>query len=333
MIFLVVFGHLIEPIIKESNVIKVMYMSIYSFHMPVFILLSGMLSNIELTEKRIKKYVFTLLVPFLVFTVLYEIFNMAATGKISHYTLNFQPYWILWFLLSMFIWKIFLPVIMQFRYPLILSILISLGAGFVSDIGYFLGLSRTLYFFPFFVLGYQLGAKGLSNKYLQQLPKSLYFLIIVLNIVIFWVYKDIPHQWLYGSNSYSALGSDNIEGLVIRTCLYLISFTTAISILKLIPSNNIKVSHAGQNTLSVYIWHGFFVKTAMYFGIIQMLGNISTPFALSSIFVFSILLTAILSTDFITKITHNLLLLPLKVIFLKVSYRVNRMMFYVKSRN
>jgi fucose 4-O-acetylase-like acetyltransferase len=310
MIFLVVFGHLIEPIVNQSEVIKIIYKSIYSVHMPVFIILAGVFTKLDASQRIILKNIKSLIVPFVVFTILYEIFNILATGKISNYSLNWQPYWILWFLFSMFIWKTTLPIIMQFKFPLILSIVISLCAGYVSDAGYFLAISRTLYFFPFFVLGYKLGSSLLSNNFLLKIPRVIYFIILLVNILFFWVFSDLPHQWLYGSFSYSRIGDVEWFSFIIRSILYFVSVISSIAILMLIPNYHSALSIRGQNSLFVYVWHGFFVKVGMYFGVMQILSNLSNALALVTLFISAILITALLSSAFMANITNRFLLVP-----------------------
>jgi len=317
MIFLVVFGHFIEPVISKSEGIKAIFMSIYSFHMPVFIILSGMLSKVDLSENRIVKNITSLIVPFLIFTVLYEILNVITGKGISHYTLTWQPYWILWFLFSMFIWKTTLPIVMQFRFPLLLSVLISLAAGYVSDVGYFLGISRTLYFFPFFIVGYILGPKVLSSEFLKKIPSLVYLLVLALNLSIFWLCRELPHQWLYGSVGYAKVGDADVSALLVRATLYLISFISSIAILMLMPSKETVLTKRGENSLFVYIWHGFFIKIAVYFGLINMLINVSSVFALIVLFVSSIVITGLLSNQFVATQTNSLLLKPFQKLILK----------------
>lgn len=316
MILLVVFGHLIEPIINQSEVIKTIYKSIYSFHMPVFIILAGAFTKVHISQDTILKNIKALIIPFLVFTFLYEIFNIIGAGKISHYTLAWQPYWILWFLFSMFIWKISLPIITQFKFPLLLSILISLCAGYVSDVGYFLGISRTLYFLPFFILGHKLGSSLLSNPFLIKIPRVFYFAILLINILVFWVFSDLSHQWLYGSFSYSRIGNTESFPFIIRSTIYCVSVVTSISILMLIPNWESPLSTRGQNSLYVYVWHGFFVKVAMYLGIMQTLSNVSNIFAVVILFIASILITTLLSSPFVVDLTNRLILMPAQKILL-----------------
>ncbi|MBR9728449.1 acyltransferase family protein [Shewanella intestini] len=310
MIFLVVFGHFIEPIISQSEVIKVIYKSIYSVHMPVFIIIAGAFTKLEPSQNIILKNIKSLIIPFFVFTILYEIFNILTTGNISHYTLNWQPYWILWFLLSLFIWKVTLPIIMQFKFPLTLSIFISLYAGYISDVGYFLGISRTLYFFPFFVLGYKLGSSLLSNNFLLKIPRTLYFTVLLANILVFWAFNDLPHQWLYGSFSYNRMGDIEWFSFAVRSIIYFVSVISSIAILMLVPNRESVLATRGQNSLFVYLWHGFFVKIGMYFGVMQFLSNVSNTLALFTLFISAILITALLSSAYIANITNKFLLLP-----------------------
>ncbi len=319
MIFLVVFGHLIESIMNNSELIKITYLSIYSFHIPVFIILSGMLSKPECSEERTRKTIISILIPFVSFTFLYEIFNVIIHGNISNYSLNFQPYWILWFLFSLFLWKLFLPIILNFRFPILISIFISLGAGYVDSIGYFLGIAKTLYFFPFFLIGHQLSTAVLSNQLLLSMPKPLFCIILILNVAFFWWLREFPHQWLYGSFSYKRLDIDSIYGAAIRLSMYAISAISAVAVIMLIPSTKSKISKLGENSLYVYVWHGFFVNFFVSIGLIGFVGDLWPPITLTIILFGALILTFVLSTKFVAQNTQNLILNPVKNLLLNKS--------------
>ena len=55
MVFLVVYGHMIELLIHKSPIIKIIYLAIYSFHMPAFVIVSGMLTRADMGAGRIKE--------------------------------------------------------------------------------------------------------------------------------------------------------------------------------------------------------------------------------------------------------------------------------------
>lgn len=305
LIILVVFGHLIEPLINQNVIFKTVYLSIYSFHMPLFILISGMLTKLVYTKEQLHKTIIDILIPFLSFTILYEIFNLMIYGHISSATLNFEPYRILWFLFSLLLYKIFLPIIMKFKYPILFSIIISLIAGYVTSVGQFLSISRILYFLPFFIIGYTLTPALLSNNRLMKIPKIFFMIILILNIILFYYMNNISHQWLFGSFSYDRLNMSEWFSWIIRLGIYIISFLTSISILMLIPNKKLSISKFGKNSLYVYVWHYFFIKLVLGLGFISFLGYIPTYEAIIVLLFMAVIVTIFLSLDFIKKVTEN----------------------------
>ena len=61
LIFFVVFGHMIEKYI-ENPVMRAIYFFIYSFHMPVFIFISGMFAKYD--KKRCLRYLLIYFIKF-----------------------------------------------------------------------------------------------------------------------------------------------------------------------------------------------------------------------------------------------------------------------------
>ena len=314
LVFLVVFGHLIEPLIENSPIIKIVYLSIYSFHIPAFVIISGMLSRSDGSSDAVAKAVRNILIPFIAFTIAYEVFNYITTGSISNYTKNVQPYWMLWFLYSLFLWKLLLPSILKFKYPIAMTLLIAISAGYIGSIGYDFGVSRTLYFLPFFVIGHKITPDtfmSVRSKYCSRSLKVAMVGFVVLNIALFSYYNGMTHQWLYGSFSYSHLGIGDISAGLIRFGLMLISLLTAFAVLLLIPVGSSKILSQGKNSLYVYAWHGFFIKAFIILGVPMLLTSYSVVTCLSFLFVFSVVLTLTLSQEFIANKTKQLVLNPL----------------------
>jgi ABC-type multidrug transport system permease subunit len=71
--------------------------------------------------------------------------------------------------------------------------------------------------------------------------------------------------------------------------------------------------------LFVYIWHGVFVKIAIYFGLIQALSHVSNTLVLLVILLISaILITALLSSAFVANLTNRFLfVLTQKLLLIK----------------
>ena len=72
LIVLVVFGHLTRSYVNESHIFKALYMFIYSFHMPAFVLISGFFAKGVGKPGYIKKITIKLLLPYLIFQLFYR---------------------------------------------------------------------------------------------------------------------------------------------------------------------------------------------------------------------------------------------------------------------
>ena len=149
LIYLVVYGHLIEPEIEQSPLLMTQYRWIYLFHMPLFCFLSGLFMTDSSTCKRQMKKTFSL------YAVIQTLIVFFSGGRIGLST----PCWILWYLLSCSIWAGTGWLWYRFckekeKVPILIgAIAIGCAAGFVSSIGREYSLSRTLVFFPYFWMG------------------------------------------------------------------------------------------------------------------------------------------------------------------------------------
>lgn len=316
-IFFVVLGHFIEPLLNGRSLMQGVFWFIYSFHMPIFVLISGMLTKASLSDDRLKKLISSTLIPLLAFTLLYEVFNFITLGEISSYTKGAQPYWILWFLLSLFFWRLLLPIFLKLPHPLLLSVVISVMAGYVNDVGYFMGVSRTVYFMPFFVLGYQLSANPQLLGQLSNIPKGVYAAIVSIALLATPWLIDVPHQWLFGSHSYANLGQENSHAGLFRLGQYIYSTLLTLSIFMLLPKNCLWFTKLGDKSLYVFVWHGFFVKVCAGIGLFAFLGSQAQGVTLTGTVFISALITLLLCWNLVAKTTTSLILQPASKLLLK----------------
>lgn len=143
LIFLVVFGHLISKYVKDEPFLANIYLFIYTFHMPAFILISGYfakkINNAGYFEKLVKKT----LIPYAVFQIFYSVYYVMFFQDAISFSL-FVPRWGLWFLISLVFWNVLLYFFIKIKFGIPLAILISLVIGYDTSIDGFLSLSRTL---------------------------------------------------------------------------------------------------------------------------------------------------------------------------------------------
>lgn len=265
LILLVVFGHLIERYIDIDDLLRGIYFFIYLFHMPLFVFTTGVLSKNSNKDKI--SLIKSLLIPYIVFNLILYIFSY-----IFYPTNNFIPIihsgWTLWFLLSLFFWKISLKYLLKIPYILPLSFLLGLVIG-LFPIGDILSISRTFYFLPFFLLGYYF-----DFKYLNYISKHNFFYrtIAILSLLIFFLISlfisknnIINYKFLYSSISYISLGYSSINGFMLRLLLYIISIITSFFICILISTKKQFYSKIAKNTMYIYLFHIYPIATIFYF--------------------------------------------------------------------
>lgn len=256
LILLVVFGHVLELFLAKSALYRAIYSGIYIFHIPLFVMIAGMLSKATLQATDFEKIITRLLLPLIIFQILYVGF---IGLKSSHPAVPLlQPYWILWFLLSMIFWRLALPLFVRVPFFLAISFAIALAAGFSKSIAYTLSLSRTLYFFPFFLIGYSHGKRIIAFAVAHRHLLALIFLLIFAGIG-WWSLIGLPHNALYGSLGYAAVPVIKTAPAVGRALVLVLSFACAAGALALFYFPRELFINLGRRSLTVFVLHGFAV--------------------------------------------------------------------------
>ena len=271
LIFLVVFGHMIQPFTDGSSGINTLYMWIYTFHMPAFIFLAGFYAKGSGNKAYIVKLAKKLLVPYLIFQLIYTVFYFFI-GKDGWQVGVFHPHWSLWFLCSLFGWHILLSLFK--KAPAVISVslavLIGLIVGYFGEIGHTFSLSRTFVFFPFFLLGFWLTEKHVMWLKRKSVKMGSLIILLAVGAAIYFA-PDFNSGWLLASKSYGDLGMPAYGGLA-RLLVYVTSALMAMSILAWIPVSNSRLTHFGTRTLYVYLLHGFLIQVFREADVFQVNG-------------------------------------------------------------
>ncbi|HEX5352539.1 MAG TPA: acyltransferase family protein [Rhodanobacteraceae bacterium] len=278
LIALVVAGHLLEQLVDTGPFAAAAYCWIYLFHMPAFVLISGALSKPTLTRRRAWAIVTRLLLPFVVFQTLYSASDawLFHTGDWSQGYLT--PYWLLWYLMSLACWRLLLPLFARLKFALPLAVAIALAAGVAPWIGYTLSLSRTLVFFPLFLLGYQIGARKLQRLGSFSSHRLAAAAILIVAVIGAWFLRDLDPEWLYDSVGYAALDAAPWSGAAERLALLSASVACALSMIALV-SHHANHTGFGKHSLTAYLMHGFLVRGLVAAGVFAWLAHLLPPFA------------------------------------------------------
>ncbi|MHC1749295.1 MAG: acyltransferase family protein [Cellulosilyticaceae bacterium] len=300
LIFLVVFGHSLEMIKEQHILLKTIYIFIYMFHMPAFVFVSGYFSkNVDKCRNSAFKNFF---IPFIIFNTLWNLISTVVTGPESFSFII--PGWALWYLISMFFWRIFLKDLVKIRYIVPISLLIGLGVGIFTEFNDLLSLSRTMVFLPFFLVGYFVTEYWVIT--IRKPHKIFAFFIIIFTsaLAILIANTDIfPIEFLYGSASFESNTMPIGLGLVGRALLYMIGFAFIFVLLAMIDNKQTFFSKVGGNTFSVYILHTYLLS--LVFVINRFIPNVYINLAIS--LAASIGITYLLSRNTVSKSIYKIL--------------------------
>lgn len=259
MIILVVFGHLLESFLSGAN--EEIYQIIYSFHIPILLFISGYFAKCD-RRKGIRNF----LIPYFILQMIYLVFN----GLLNHTGIRnipFQihtPFWILWFLFTLFLYSMILPFFDQGKngkrvfITLMISLVVALGVGYVGSIGYKFSLSRAIVFFPVFLAGYYLSKRSdLYGKFKKKFGFYKWGVIgvILLFLIILWK-ANISNAMMYQSLNYVSAG-----GFVYQRAFLLAGyFLWTILFFGIVPRKEIRyLTSIGQNTMPIFLLHAFIV--------------------------------------------------------------------------
>ncbi|MCD9087476.1 acyltransferase family protein [Stenotrophomonas sp. SY1] len=290
LIVLVVFGHLLELFKGGSPWFELTYRFVYMFHMPAFVFLSGMVSSDSLDARTGRRLLATVVIPLLVFQAVLPAWEAYLKGGEWRYSFV-TPYWILWYLASLVAWRLLLPLLTGSGMPMLLSVLVCLGAGLVPDIGYAYSASRTATFLPFFVAGYLYARR--QGLVLPSINPRVWIgaaLMIGVWLVAKWSIGS-PMPWLYGSVSYAAMGMEGAEGVMWRTLLLIVGGCGLVGFFCLVPKSEL-LAGLGRYSIAAFLLHAFLMKLALYKGWLAPLVKANPLYSLVLAMLVAILLAA-----------------------------------------
>lgn len=252
LILFVITGNSLELASPQHVNTHYFILCLYMFHMPMFTFVSGYFcklskrTSVQKVKSTFKLYFFAQLA--------YIIFYKYILGSSGYKFELMYSQWTLWYLLSLTCWYILSDYVGNTKKWLIGSIIVSLIIGFDNSIGSLGSISRTIFFFPFFIAG-----MSFKKEYIDILKKhrlKLLLASIVILIVLYVLSGSIKIELLFELSSYSSYYDNLLFPLCIRAFHYLGAFLISGFILTLIPNIKTIFSPIGKNSLVLYLLHG-----------------------------------------------------------------------------
>ncbi len=280
LIFLVVLGHIADFSTRSNEYMRTLYLAIYTFHMPLFIFVSGLFAKKTVNEKR-KDRIFGYLVMYFVLKFINFLYFWISAGKTSFSV--FTETGLPWFMLALFAHSLITIAVKDFspKYVMVFGVLVACLAGYDKNINSFLALSRIIVFFPFYYAGYLFDTKKIETHCRKALPKTL-SVIIITAFVLTAVFFGERYYWLRplvtGANPFASLNTCEEYGFLIRLGYYAVAAALCYAVIVLTPSKTPLgiAAKIGRRTLPVYAFH-YIILYVLYYniGIQPMLENLS----------------------------------------------------------
>ena len=276
-IVLVVAGHALQRLTSELDSALAVYLVIYSFHIPLLVLVSGHFGKDRLRGKDLRRIVTDLVVPYLIFETIWTVIRLLVEGGA---TLDYATAsWTLWFLLALIVWRLVLPVFSVLRHPLLISVLVSVGAGYTPELDGTLALARIFALLPFFVLGWELRRRRVGERWQRadagvvqrvRIAAAVVVLAVVAAMVaLLPTWREFGLRgYLLADESYPDLGHPEWWAGLVRLAVLAVGGITALAVLALLPRRRTWLTPLGTATLYVYLLHSFLLYPLRESGIL-----------------------------------------------------------------
>ncbi|MEG0097754.1 MAG: acyltransferase family protein [Citrobacter sp.] len=307
LITLVVIGHFIEPLLAKSTVAKQLYWFVYLFHMPLFVAISGYCSQAFLIKEEKEKIITHLLLPYIILQIIYTSLEAMLSGGEWNPAL-LTPNYTLWYLFSLFIWRLIFPYWMMLRWPLITAIVAGLLINLDNNADGFLSISRIFVFLPFFIVGALAHQKKFNFNFKFTYRSRLLAIIVILSAIALSIYGVYYNAYIfniaYGRYSFQSLGFTWYEGIALRIIHYALATIISLALLIVIPKHKTVFAWIGRYSLYPYVLHGLIVQIAIASGVYTLW---SQEFQVGVLILGAAGLTAALSTIYMRQATDFVL--------------------------
>ena len=294
--FLVVFGHFIYTYYTTRMPNSYgWYLAVYLINVPLLVFMSGYFAKFD-----IKKILIKLVLPLVLFWVIYDYFLCIINSKPFSISSTIQPYMTLWYLYSLIFWKCCVVGLEHIKNKwfkiaaLIVFFALGLIIGFDQSATRDYSLSRSFVFLPFFAMGYFLKTSKFDFKKFKKENKLAVALIVVASIaflLLVYEFKFFHRYLLFARSPYLEFKDDAMQGCFHRFIWYLMSTVCVFGVIFILPSFKIlPLSLFSKHSMTIYLVHGFFVEMFIKFRVLPQLET-----SLSNAFWVSIIIMIVVS--------------------------------------
>lgn len=254
------FGNISVGLMSDNQALHDIVQVVFSFHIPLFAFVSGYFSRTFMFQEGKIRQLFNLMFQYGLFQGLYLL-----ADSIWFHTPNvkysfFQPYWMLWFLFSLFFWRVLLLIFEKSNLKLVWAVILGVLVGFWSGDGTWMSVSRILIYFPYFVIGYRFNPAWITNIVNTRIKLISIAFLISLFVIYHFLPFELEFEWFLGNSTFNQLNRTPFEGVKIRLAFYVIQFVSGFCVVLLVSSKTNIFTEWGERTIYVYLLHGLVIN-------------------------------------------------------------------------
>jgi fucose 4-O-acetylase-like acetyltransferase len=308
---LVIMGHATLKLIAASDVAYAFYLFVYTFQVPVLVLVSGYFAKADPPNARqLKRLLTDVVLPYLIFQSIWIVIQWAVEP--SHpFKLDYtSAKWTLWFLIALAIWRLVLPYLAMLKFPFLISVLVSFVSGYASSADDTLSLARVAALLPFFVLGWELRRRSQYARWWIAARRAIVWpvravaaaLLVGAGVTMYFgidAWRDLlVRRFLLFDEEYSSFGYDQWWAGFVRLVVIALALIMTFAVLVLVPRRHTFFTEWGSATMYIYLLHPFFLYPLRESGWLE---DHSTVPVLVGMVALSIAVAVLLSQGFVRK--------------------------------
>ncbi len=246
LILLVVLGHFLFNIKDNGSLFSIVIKTIYLFHMPMFVFISGFFSKSIFNKKKCFKYLFY----YIIMNTIIMTYSILIEGNQASLLI---PYYSMWYLIALIIWRKTAKCFGNIKGIITISIIISFLIGFCTEVTNAFALSRIISFYPFFIIGFKLRQSTIEELFIRKDKYKLiigYILLILLSVLSIKIVPSINF------NEFLMEPYESYNNVFNRLIIFFMASCFMFAILLIVSNKRIiGITRFGEKSFYIYLFH------------------------------------------------------------------------------
>lgn len=276
LMILVVLGHAVAPMTGIYGTMAFLYVFINAFHMPAFMMVSGYLSKRRVEKKDAVTMINKDLVMYITAQILVFLFmcwvpgGFKAAGQEDMFSASkftfLVPAYQLWYLMSILLFTFFCMAVQpqkKGKIALPIALILSVAVGFFPTV-FVLKFSKSVAFFPFFLMGLMFGKEKLMKLRDKTVFRVLGVFVLLFYAVFMWY--GTKHGWFFQDMfaistrfSHYPKGMKGLYPPLTRAAILLFIPLVSAAFLAVCPRKKSIFTRLGERSAYIFVLHVVFI--------------------------------------------------------------------------